>query len=763
MPEAFLITQCLQNDFVKPLDRYERLPNQLHVGYSEALRLLGEIPEDGPVHRLMEWAYEQPVEKLQIIHIRDFHDPDSPKERAHLEQFGPHCLKGTDGADFVFRSRIKEESRHRIFDATGLNDFAETSIGSVFEKENAAGLRIGIMGVWTEAKITFLCYDLKTRYSAARIAVCSALCASSSRSMHFVALDQLQNILGIEVFASTGGFAEFLTGDMPIVRPTPHLRGGNLRIHSELEVGPTDQALLSFLFRDCRSVELKSLDGGFSGNLVLKATGQDQLGHRQVPVVVKIGPRDAIASERQAFERIQEVLGNAAPGIVDAAEIDERGAIKYRYASMLDGSVETFQDLYGHAPLSAIFPVLDRVFQSQLGRLYEAATLEKINLLNYYDFRPTYATGVRRRVESLLGRTPGDWEILPGYPVGNVIPFYETDLKTLAEIVPGQRYLSYVHGDLNGKNILLDPQHNVWLIDFFHTHRGHVLKDLIKLENDILYIFCALSGEEELKKACELSRRLYDLVDLAALPHLEGAQLTPALEKAARTVSHLRSYYPELIRSDRAPYQLYVGALRYAMHTLSFDESSVWQRKWALFTGSLLIEKIKGTLQADSRLRIDFLPDSEVAHIGITLLPGRKDQNRDLALDVTAIKEAGITHVINLVLPTELDQYGVANLNEGYARAGLKCLAFPVADQHAPGPGLIPELYNWMDQAGSHSRILVHCVGGLGRSGTVVAGWLIHRGYSRERAIQLVRQARTARAIETQEQLDFLSKQSAGR
>ena len=347
--------------------------------------------------------------------------------------------------------------------------------------------------------------------------------------------------------------------------------------------------------------------------------------------------------------------------------------------------------------------------------------------------------------------------------MGNVIPFYETDLKTLAEIVPGQRYLSYVHGDLNGKNILLDPQHNVWLIDFFHTHRGHVLKDLIKLENDILYIFCALSGEEELKKACELSRRLYDLVDLAALPHLEGAQLTPALEKAARTVSHLRSYYPELIRSDRAPYQLYVGALRYAMHTLSFDESSVWQRKWALFTGSLLIEKIKGTLQADSRLRIDFLPDSEVAHIGITLLPGRKDQNRDLALDVTAIKEAGITHVINLVLPTELDQYGVANLNEGYARAGLKCLAFPVADQHAPGPGLIPELYNWMDQAGSHSRILVHCVGGLGRSGTVVAGWLIHRGYSRERAIQLVRQARTARAIETQEQLDFLSKQSAGR
>ena len=36
-----LITQCLQRDFVDPIGPHDPLPNLLHVGYSEAARLLG--------------------------------------------------------------------------------------------------------------------------------------------------------------------------------------------------------------------------------------------------------------------------------------------------------------------------------------------------------------------------------------------------------------------------------------------------------------------------------------------------------------------------------------------------------------------------------------------------------------------------------------------------------------------------------------------------------------------------------------------------
>jgi hypothetical protein len=36
-----LITQCLQRDFVDPIGPHDPLPNLLHVGYSEANRLMG--------------------------------------------------------------------------------------------------------------------------------------------------------------------------------------------------------------------------------------------------------------------------------------------------------------------------------------------------------------------------------------------------------------------------------------------------------------------------------------------------------------------------------------------------------------------------------------------------------------------------------------------------------------------------------------------------------------------------------------------------
>jgi hypothetical protein len=34
MVKAILFTQCLQKDFVKPIGKYEPLPNILHVGYN---------------------------------------------------------------------------------------------------------------------------------------------------------------------------------------------------------------------------------------------------------------------------------------------------------------------------------------------------------------------------------------------------------------------------------------------------------------------------------------------------------------------------------------------------------------------------------------------------------------------------------------------------------------------------------------------------------------------------------------------------------
>lgn len=148
---------------------------------------------------------------------------------------------------------------------------------------------------------------------------------------------------------------------------------------------------------------------------------------------------------------------------------------------------------------------------------------------------------------------------------------------------------------LNGANIILDSNRNVWLIDFFHCHRGHVLIDLIKFENDLLYIFTPLSAIAELTEARRITDALLSQRDLAdPLPDLAEVRLsTPALIRCYQTVQLLRGFYPEILRETTDPWQAWLGQLRYAVHTLSFEESSELQKQWALYTASCCIEKIE--------------------------------------------------------------------------------------------------------------------------------------------------------------------------
>ncbi|MBL8021705.1 MAG: isochorismatase family protein [Leptospirales bacterium] len=771
--DALLITQCLQNDFVRLLDRYEPLPNRLHVGYSESTRLLGERMEEGPVRSLLDWAYGLSSDKLGIIHIRDWHNPDDPAQQEHLAQFSPHCLMNTEGARFVFEADLRPE-RHTIVNASGLNDFVDTDLATVLTPFKGKRIRVGIVGVWTEAKVTFLAYDLRTRYPEFDIAVASPLTASSSRQMHFVALDQLKSILGIRVFSSLGGFTEFLTGTLPDIQSKAPFRQGVLHFDGDYSVTETDQNILSYLFRDCKRVDLKSLDGGFSGNVVLKARSVDVLGHPQVPTVIKIGERDPIAQERTSFERIEEVLGNNAPRIVDFAEMGNRGAIKYRYAAMLDGAVSVFQDLYqkieeeivaGKRQLDGetmqpIFDVLDTVFLGQLGRLYQAGESEKLDLFSYYDFSERYASGVRRRVTAILGDAPENVkEVFPGANVEHVCPFYERDLATIQSGGSVAR-MSYVHGDLNGRNIVLDPSHNVWIIDFFHAHRGHILRDLLKLENDLLYIFTKITNDSELKEAAQLASILIDQPDLGVPPEPGAVNFSnPAIAMAYLTACKLRSYFPALVQTDREPFQMHVGLLRYAMHTLSFDECNDVQKKWALSSGARLISKIKTSIARTNRLRIDFL---EVAQgsgkIGMTILPGRRDRNRSIEEDLSVIRENGIESILCLITENEFHDYGVDGLKAAYAKAGLETRYMPIVDQAIPSQAEMKASTEWMKaRLDKGKNVLVHCVGGLGRSGLAAAAYLtLERQVPPEDAIERVREARGRRAIETRKQENFL-------
>ena len=150
------------------------------------------------------------------------------------------------------------------------------------------------------------------------------------------------------------------------------------------------------------------------------------------------------------------------------------------------------------------------------------------------------------------------------------------------------------------------------------------------------------------------------------------------------------------------------------------------------------------------------------SRIGVTFCPGKKGPsvfgapwNRDLTVDIEAIRAWGASSVLTLIEPHEFDLLSVKGLPDAVRAAGLVWHQAPIPDVSIPGPAFIaawrsigPRISEQLRTGGS---IVVHCRGGLGRAGMVAAMLLVTMGEDPRRAIERVRAVRPG-AIETPEQ-----------
>jgi protein-tyrosine phosphatase/nicotinamidase-related amidase/aminoglycoside phosphotransferase (APT) family kinase protein len=766
-----LITQCLQRDFVDPIGPHDPLPNLLHVGHAESSRLLGPNPSEGPLAQLIQWARGLPASDMNIIHIRDWHDPDDPAQREHLQRFGPHCIGGSAGARLVLGmdEQIGASANERTVDSLTLNDLQGTDLADQLDRIQAehAGddLRIGVVGVWTEAKVSFLLYELKTRLGIDELATCSALTASASRSQHFNALSQLERILGVRCFDSLAEFVDWLRPGSQLALPThaetfqPHI---DLSEDNE-SLGDRDRAIIAHLFQDSTHVDLDPLSGGYSGSLVWRADSRDALGHRQAPSVVKLGPNGLIAQERVAFEKIEEVLGNNAPRVRGFADLGDRAGLKYSYAAMGQGRVRTLQSMFAaDAPTGALVAAVRTAFEDILGALYAAAQYERMPIFEHYQFSPGLASRIREDVASLTPDARGREIRFPGGLVlPNVCQFYEEFLARHVLPAYDYHYVSYIHGDLNAANILVDEHDNVWVIDFFQSGRGHVLKDLAKFENDLLYLLTPIHDEEQFMEATKIMEVLGAVEDLQVplARRVDGVR-SPQFLRAWEVLQTLRSIGANVCHDDRNPLQLQVALLRYAVHTLSFAEASPLQKCAALAAACSLADRVARTVMADEALRVDWLDSDAIGpgRLGITLCPGRRDRGRDLTKDVLELKALGTDLLLCLVTDTELEWVGTGDLGLRVGQAGIAFKRLPIPDQGTPRMTEAIDLSDsCLAATGRGDTVVLTCMGGLGRSGTIAACCLVRAGLSPAEAIAAVRAARGPRALETIGQEDFVS------
>ncbi|MBA2341728.1 MAG: dual specificity protein phosphatase family protein [Pyrinomonadaceae bacterium] len=160
-------------------------------------------------------------------------------------------------------------------------------------------------------------------------------------------------------------------------------------------------------------------------------------------------------------------------------------------------------------------------------------------------------------------------------------------------------------------------------------------------------------------------------------------------------------------------------------------------------------------------IRVDF-----VASDKLTFAPGKRHHGmtgnwqRDLSLDLARLRdEYNASLLVSLIEEHEFESLQIKELRERAADYGIKVLWSPIRDISVPKSieEFAPTVQTIVDALRAGQTVVVHCMGGLGRTGLAAACALVAATeLTPEEAILIVRRARPG-AIQTFGQEEFVT------
>jgi hypothetical protein len=378
--------------------------------------------------------------------------------------------------------------------------------------------------------------------------------------------------------------------------------GLSIRLYPE-GFGDIDYALVERLFHDCQEVRLYPLPGGFSGSLVFQADSWDWQGMLQRPMILKLGPRRKIEAEVQNYRIfVEPFVGNTV--VLRGAEYEgQRGAILFTYASM-QGKALTFEELYTDAKrnnVDDVVEVIKELFQNTL-QLWLAGALPNPHSRLYQTYSLTEDWEEIRQAVSDLGFDPDTnrFDCL-GRRFSNPLKEAQKWFK-VRQGWECETMETIGHRDPNSRNILIDGNQNVFVIDFAKTGRDHLLRDFCKLEAEIKFCLTRLHCDDDIEQAIALEEELLLAANGEPFTNLESLlNVNPvenadqSLERARRSVVVLRRIASRSmgLQVIGPAEQYYLSLLHYTLDALRYEQCDRNSKLYALISASLLCRALR--------------------------------------------------------------------------------------------------------------------------------------------------------------------------
>ena len=318
-------------------------------------------------------------------------------------------------------------------------------------------------------------------------------------------------------------------------------------------------------------------------SIVLRVWKNNQL----QPAVIKIAPRTKILEEASNYRTF--IHGNLQGHFHSILEGEPQtrwdiGGICYTFLGAPSGGPEKFATRFRRtANISQLLKPLTHFFEKVWQPLYTDTRVLNRSLFRAYD----EAFGLTNR----LCNYPNQAETLhfPGVPTPLPNPIVWLNRRAEASYLPGMKQ-SRTHGDLHADNLFVSDEH-AWAIDFGRSGWGHILRDFVELEIDVITRLVDWPGDSFMRLfrlTTFLMQENHDQLPNSLVDH-------PASEQTFLLINALRKVAKELTRYVDFREYLW-GLLLDAVFVATFDSTERHrsaQRENALLMAAVIANRLE--------------------------------------------------------------------------------------------------------------------------------------------------------------------------